>query len=172
MRDDGAVALQDLNVLDPGAELVGNHLRERGLEPLAVCGNPETAGHRPGRIKADRGGFCSGVDRHPRCRRNARPDAGQFRVGGDADANEPAFGPCLRLFLAQQVIPGCLARARQGVDKTGTVPDDAGGHPVRELVGSDQVPQTKLNGIDRETLRRHVDQPLHDERRDGRPTPR
>jgi hypothetical protein len=36
VRDDSAVALQDLNVLDPGAELVGNHLRERGLKPLAM----------------------------------------------------------------------------------------------------------------------------------------
>ena len=70
------------------------------------------------------------------------------------------------LFLAQQLVAGGLARARQAVDKAGTVPDDAGGDPVRELVGSDQVPQTKLNGIDRKTLRRHVDQPLHDEGRD------
>ena len=36
VRDDGAIALQDLDVLDPRAEFVGNHLRERGLEPLAV----------------------------------------------------------------------------------------------------------------------------------------
>jgi hypothetical protein len=45
VRDDGAVALQDTDVLDPGGELVGNYLRKRGLESLAVRGDPEAAGH-------------------------------------------------------------------------------------------------------------------------------
>ena len=36
MRNDGAVAMQDPDILDPGAEFVGNHLRERGLKSLAV----------------------------------------------------------------------------------------------------------------------------------------
>jgi hypothetical protein len=47
VRDNGAVSLQDLNIVDSGAELVGDHLGERGLEALAVRGNPKTAGHRP-----------------------------------------------------------------------------------------------------------------------------
>ncbi len=79
VRDDGAVALQDPDVFDPGAEFVGNHLRERRLEPLAVRGNPEAAGHRPGRIEADRRRFGAGVDRHARCGRDPRPDARSVR---------------------------------------------------------------------------------------------
>jgi hypothetical protein len=36
VRNDGAVTMQDPDILDPGAHLVGDHLRERGLEPLAM----------------------------------------------------------------------------------------------------------------------------------------
>jgi hypothetical protein len=36
VRNDCAVAMQDPDIFDPGAEFVGNHLCERGLEPLAM----------------------------------------------------------------------------------------------------------------------------------------
>ena len=36
VRNDGGVAMQDPDIFDPGAEFVGDHLRERGLKSLAM----------------------------------------------------------------------------------------------------------------------------------------
>ena len=92
VRDGGAVALQDLDVLDAGAELVGDHLRQRRLQALAVRGDAEAAVTAPVESRRIVAGLGAGVDRHARRRRDARADAGQFGIAGDADAEEPAFG--------------------------------------------------------------------------------
>jgi hypothetical protein len=125
--DDGAVALQDPDVVDPGAELVGNDLCQRCLESLAVRGDPEVAGHCSCRVEADRGRFRPGVDRHARCRRDARSDARKFSVSGDSDADEPSLCTGFRLLFPELRVFDGRARARQGFDEAGTVPNDPGG---------------------------------------------
>jgi|HubBroStandDraft_6_1064221.scaffolds.fasta_scaffold08150_3 hypothetical protein len=136
VRDDSAIALQDPDFLDPGAELVGNDLRERGLEPLAVGGNPETAGHRSRRVEADRRRLGPGVDRHARRCRDARSDPRQFSVSSNADPGQPPLGAGLRLLLPEL---------------------SAGRHLMGEFLWSDQVAEAELGGIDCEPPRRAMD---------------
>ena len=53
----GAVALHDADILEAGAEMLGDDLRQRRLQPLPVRGDAERGGHRAGRIDADRWPF-------------------------------------------------------------------------------------------------------------------
>src|SRR6516162_4274965 len=85
MRNGRAVTLHDPNVFDPSPQFISNHLGECRLKPLTVRGRTETAGNCPSRIEAECRRFRSSVDWHARRSRDARPDAGQFRIGGYAD---------------------------------------------------------------------------------------
>ena len=89
--DGRAVAMHDAHILDAHAEMLGHDLGQRGLQALAMGGDAERRGDRAGRIDADGGGLGAGVDRHAGRDRDARADAGQLGVAGDADA-EPAAG--------------------------------------------------------------------------------
>ena len=53
-RQRGAVALHDADILDAAAEIVGDDLRQRRLQALAVRGDAESRGDRAGRVDADR----------------------------------------------------------------------------------------------------------------------
>ena len=64
--------------------------------PWPCEATPNAARDAAGRIDADDRGFGAGIDRHARRDRDARADAGQFRVAGDADA-DPAAGGARRL---------------------------------------------------------------------------
>ena len=95
-RHQGAVAVLDLDILDPAAEFVGDHLRQRRLQPLAMRGDAESGGDAAGGIDPDRCGFGAGVDRHAGRDRNARADAGEFGIAGETDADPSPVRPCLR----------------------------------------------------------------------------
>ena len=127
---------------------------------------PKRGGDGAGRIDAHDRRLGAGVDRHAGRNRDARADAGQFGVAGDADA-DPAAGGARRFLLgAQCVVADRVASLVQAFVKAGFVPDDARGDLVGKLVVGNQIAQPDVLGIDAELCRRHVHQPFHDEGRD------
>jgi hypothetical protein len=78
--------------------------------------------------------------------RDPRPDAGQLRIGGDADADQPTRGAGFCLLVPKLRVSCGGAGAGQGFREAGTVPDDSGRGPIRKFVGPDQVPLTQLFG--------------------------
>src|SRR6516165_10410880 len=58
--------------------------------------------------------------------RDPRPDAGQLRIGGDADADQPTRGAGFCLLVPKLRVSCGGAGAGQGFREAGTVPDDSG----------------------------------------------
>ncbi len=164
--DARAVALQDADVFETGAEMFGDDLGERRLKALAVRSNAEGGGDGAGRIDAHDCRLGAGIDRHAGRDRDARADAGELGVAGDADADPAAGGARLFLFGAQRVVADRGAGLVQAFLESGFVPDDTGGDLVGKLVVGDEIAQPDLLGIEAELCRRHVHQPFHDEGRD------
>ena len=146
--------------------MFGDDLRQRRLQPLAVRGDAERSGDGAGRIDADDGGFAAGIDRHARRHRDARADAGEFRVTRHADADPAAGGACRLLFGAQRIVADRGAGGVQAFRKARLVPDNAGRRFVGQLVPADEIAQPDFPRVDTYFYRRHVHQPFHDEGRD------
>ena len=134
----GAVALHDAHILEPGAEMFGNDLGERGLQPLAMRGDAERRGDSAGGIDADDGRFGAGGDRHSGSDGDARADAGQFRITRNADADPAASGAALLLLRAQMIVTDRGASRIQAFHKARFVPNDTGSDFVGKFVGSER----------------------------------
>ena len=166
MRHRGAVAVHDLDILDPDPEFLGNDLGERRLQALAVGGDAEGRRNRAGRIDFDRCALGTGVDRHARRRRDTRADARQFGIGRDSDADQPAPLPRRRLPGPPFRIAEPVERRTEALLEFRAVPDDSGAGLVGKFLVAHQVPRPHLRGVHVQPPGRHVDQPLHDEGRD------
>ncbi len=130
--------------------MLGDDLRQRRFQALAVRGDAERRGDGAGRIDADDRGLGAGIDRHARRHRNARADAGQFGVAGDADADPAAGGARGLLLGAQRVVTDRGAGGVQAFLKAGFVPDNAGGDLVGQLVVGDEIAQPDVLGVEAE----------------------
>ena len=146
--------------------MLGDDLGQRRLKTLAVRSNAERGGDGAGRIDADDRGLGAGIDRHAGRNGDARADAGELGIAGDADADPAAGGARFFLLGAQRVVADRGAGLVQAFVKAGFVPDDAGGDLVGQLVVGDEIAQPDVLGVDAELCRRHVHQPFHDEGRD------
>ncbi len=145
--------------------MLGDDLRERRLQALAVRSYAERGGDGAGGIDAHDRGLGAGIDRHAGRHRDARADAGELGVAGNADADPAAGGARFFLFCAQRVVADRGACLVQAFLKAGFVPDDAGGDLVGKLVVGNEIAQPDVLGIDAELCRRHVHQPFHHEGR-------
>ena len=89
-QDLRGIAVHDRHVVDRQAEPVGDHLRERGLVPLAVRMRAGEHGDRAGRMHADLARLEQAGARAERAGDVGRRDAARFDVGGIADAAQLA----------------------------------------------------------------------------------
>ena len=121
-RDRGAVALQHAHVLDAAAEMLGDHLRERRFQPLAVRRDAERRRDGAGRVDADGRRLGAGVDRHAGRDRDARADAGQLGVARDADAEPFACGARFGLLLPQRRVADPSGTRPRGLRRSRTCP--------------------------------------------------
>ena len=102
------VAVQDGDVLDRNREMVGQHLRERGLVALAVGSRSGGGADLP-----------AALDRHRRVLPAAGPSGGRGTTAADLDetgqahADDAAFGAGGVAFGHQRVPPGNLKRPLQ-----------------------------------------------------------
>ena len=165
MREGGAVAVEDLDLLEPRPELLRHHLGEGGLDPLALGGDAEGGGHHSRRVDAEGGALRPRVDGHPGGDRDARPHPGQLRVGGEPDADPPPLRPGRRLHRAELVVSDGVAGPLQALRERGPVPDQPGGRPVGELVVADEVSPADVPRVHAEAAGGHVEEPLHREHR-------
>ena len=169
-RHRGAVALQHAHVLDAAAEMLGDHLRERGLQSLPVRRDAECRRDGAGRVDADGRCLGAGVDRHAGRDRDARADAGQLGVARDADA-EP-FARCARfgLLAAQGFVFDLLGTRPRDLRRNPTCPTRCRSRSCAETPSGGTRLRRRISFGSRPSLRgRHVDQALHHEGRDRPP---
>src|SRR5262249_36134673 len=100
-----------------------------------------------------------------RRRRNARADAGQLGVAGNADPVPAAGRARLRLLAPQIVVADRIAGGGEAFAEAGFVPDDARADLEGKLLGAHEIAQPDLLRIDADALRRHVHQALAHEGR-------
>ena len=150
------IAEDDVDIVHFHAELFRHDLRQGGFHPLPLAGEAEAGGHRAGRIDGDVAGLGAGIDRHAGRDRDARSDACQLRIGGNADPDPAALRPRRFLFAAQIVIADsvpCLAQA--GLER-GFVPHQPGRRLVGKFVILHQVAVADLRRVHADLSRRHV----------------
>ena len=122
---DRAVALHDRDVVELDAELLGDDLRHRRLDALAVRAGTERDGHLPARVHAHDRGLGAHRVHHPGARLDVEPEP---------DAEEPAvLGERALLFGAERVVADDLGGLFERLRRAHHVERQSGRQRVRQL---------------------------------------
>ena len=138
------VALLHLDVLRLEPELLSDDLRERRFVALALRLDAELEHRLAGRMDAELGAVV-----HPQAGDvvlRAVPGAHDLGEGGEADADQLAFGACLLLLAPELGIAELLQREVHGRLVVARVVLEPGGRLVRELLRLDEVLPPKSAG--------------------------
>ena len=151
-------------VADP--DRVGDDLRDRGLQSLALGGHAAEGGDGAVRVDPYRACLVAGAERHPRPGRGGPAQPGQLVVAGEADA-EPRLAvrdaPSLLGAVGLLVEAGQLDRLVQAGRVVPGVVDQPGRHPVGNVFRPDEVAAADLLAAEIQRAGRRVDHRLHGE---------
>ena len=159
------VAVDDLDQVGRDAELVGDDLRQRRAQALAVRRGADAGLDEAGRVDGENHGFPAGRDRHAARGKGGTAVAGALGEGRKADAEMAASGARLFLPLAERRHVDGFDRHFQRLFIAGLVVNQARGGGVGECV--DQVAAADVDRVDGESGRCLVHQPFQRERDDG-----
>ena len=140
------VAFLHVDVVCRDAQLLRDDLGEGGLVALPLGLHPELQHRLAGRMDAQLGGVEHAQAGDVVLLALAGSD--HLRETGDADSHQLTACALLRLLAAQLVISDLLQCQSQCARIVTAVVLPAGGGVVREGLGSDEVPQAQLGGVD------------------------
>ncbi len=127
---------------------------------------PNDAVTRAGLIDADDCGFGAGVDRHARRNGDARADAGQFGIAGDADAERSGRRRALLFARRAASRSRSRRRPRAGIPESRICPRRCRKRLCKEARRSATRLRSRISLASMPSLRRrHIHQPFHDEGR-------
>ena len=159
VRRRSRISLDDLDVLEVDAQLVGSDLRERRLVPLPVRLETGRERHRPVGLHRHADGVeVAEAGEAVRSGRRAGPGA-LLDEGAEADAEKAPLRPQLALARAQVLVAEQVHGAAHRLGEAAAVVVA----PGRRAVGGairDRVAQPQLDRVDCERARRVVDQRL------------
>ena len=142
----GGVVLDDADVVEGDAELVGDHLGDRGLQALPVVPGAGVDVDLAARLDPDRGGLG---------RQDAEPEL-RLDVARQPDTDQPALVPQLLLLLAEGVVADQLGGLLQRLGRADRLELQLHGRGERHLVPRHDVPPADLQRVDAQLLRDDV----------------
>ena len=152
--------MDDLDLIEGHAELLGNELSEGGFMPLAVAVRAGEDTDRAGRIDPHRGRFVEPGTRADGADDRAGRDTAGLDIGRDADAPQLSlvgrgFAPCF-----EAVVIGFLQRDLQGRLIVAAVVLHDHRRLIGEGVARDEVPPPDLRPVYPGDARRLIDDAL------------
>ncbi len=155
------IAVHDLDAVRRGAELVGDDLRQRGAQALAVRGSSDPRLDEAGRVHRHLDGFPAGRHFHAAGGEGRRAVSGALRKSREAETEITLLGARLGLAATECRDVDGFHRRVHGFDIGRLVEHQS--HRGRVGKGLDQVTAADLDRIEAESSRRLVHQPLDGE---------